>query len=123
MTKLSSTIAILTVLLAAWTGPGPAESPQPAATEAIIPGSASETTQDTASTESRIATNAHFDRLGRREHATLRRANRTSRLSSHDTPLRRLQATAVDRAMGEEADQATGRRQSIESRRIYRRQR
>ena len=94
----------LTLLLAAWTGPGGAASPQAAVTEAIAPDATSVSTRDTASTESRIATTAHFDRLGRRDHATLRRANRASALSSHDSPLRRLQATAVDRAMGEDSD-------------------
>jgi len=87
----------LTVLLAGWTGPGPAASPQPAAAEATV-------RRDTATTDSGAATTAHFDRLGRRDHASLRRANRTSsRLSSYDMPLRRLQAAAVDRAMDEEA--------------------
>ena len=82
----------LTVLLAAWTGPGPAASPQAAAAEATVQ-------RDTTTSENRIATNAHFDRLGRRAQVTSHRASRTSGLSSHDSPLRRLQAVAVDRAM------------------------
>ena len=86
----------LTVLLAAWTGPGPAGSPQPAATETIVP-------RDTANPEARIATNTHFYRLGRRGHVSSRRANRISGLSSHDSPLRRLQAIAVDHAMADES--------------------
>ena len=85
----------LTFLLAGWTGPGPAASPQGAAAETSVPRATSGSTPDTATTESRIATNAHFDRLGRRDRATLRR-------TSHTTPLRRLQAAAVDRAMVEE---------------------
>ncbi|MCH8044628.1 MAG: lamin tail domain-containing protein [Planctomycetes bacterium] len=44
-----------------------------------------------------------IDRLGRRDHATLRRANRISGLSSHDMSLRRLQAVAVDHALAEES--------------------
>jgi len=89
----------LTVLLAAWTGPGPAASPP--AVAAIVPGVASGSTGNTATAEHRIATNAHFDRLGRRVHATLRRASRPNGPSFHDTPLDRLQAAAVDRAMAE----------------------
>jgi len=94
----------LTVLLAAWTGPAPAASPQPAAAEAIVPSVASVSEQDTSASERRAATNAHFDRLGRRDHATLRRAGRANGLSSHDAPLRRLQAAAVDGAMGEDSE-------------------
>ena len=93
----------LTLLLAAWTGPGPVGAPQAAAAEATASGMAGETMRDTATNVSHFATNAHFDRLGRRDHATLRRASRTNSLSSHATPLRRLQATAVDRAMGEDS--------------------
>ncbi|MCH8042671.1 MAG: tandem-95 repeat protein [Planctomycetes bacterium] len=89
----------LTVLLAAWTGPGPAASPP--AVAAIVPGVASGSTGNTATAEHRIATNAHFDRLGRRVHATVRRASRPNGPSFHDTPLDRLQAAAVDRAMAE----------------------
>ncbi|MCH8048199.1 MAG: hypothetical protein IID44_31275, partial [Planctomycetes bacterium] len=82
----------LTVLLAAWTGPGPAASPQAAAAEAIVQ-------RDTTTTDSRIATNAHFDWIGRRAQVASHRARRTSGLSSHASSLRRLQAVAVDRAM------------------------
>ena len=95
----------LTVLLAAWTGPGPAASPQAAAAEATSSGVAGESTQDTATSESRIAISAHFDRLGRRDHAALRRAGQANALSaSPETPLRRLQAAAIDRAMTDLAD-------------------
>ena len=107
----------LSVLLAAWTGPGPAASPQAAAAEAIVPGVASVSTGDTATAQSRIATNAHFDRLGRRDHASLRRANRINGLSSHDSPLRRLQAAAVDRAMVEESESTLVGRKSAFNRR------
>ncbi|MCH8047948.1 MAG: CotH kinase family protein [Planctomycetes bacterium] len=94
----------LTVLLAAWTGPEPAKSPQPAATEAFVP-------RDTATTESRTATNAHFDRLGRRDRPAMRRAGwRNESPISKVNPLRRLQAAAVDRAM---ADQSTLGRERI----------
>jgi VCBS repeat-containing protein len=82
----------LTVLLAAWTGPGPAASPQAAAAEATAQ-------RDTTTTESNGATSVHFDRLGRREHVSSRRANRISGTSSNYAPLRRLQAVAVDRAL------------------------
>ncbi|MCH8921973.1 MAG: lamin tail domain-containing protein, partial [Planctomycetes bacterium] len=84
----------LTLLLAAWTGPGESASPQAAVSEA------SSSARETTTTASRAATTAHFDRLGRRERAMLRRANSRS---SIDTPLRRLQATAVDGAMGDGA--------------------
>ena len=85
----------LTVLLAAWTGPGGAASPQAAVAEAIIQ-------RETATAESRVVSDVDFNRLGRRDPMALRRANRTSGLSSHDAPLRRLQAVSVDRAMGED---------------------
>ncbi|MCH8044584.1 MAG: tandem-95 repeat protein [Planctomycetes bacterium] len=85
----------LTVLLAAWTGPGPAASPQAAAAEAIVQ-------RDTATSESRVVSDVHFERLGRRDQASYRRDRRSGGLSSHDSPLRRLQAAAVDRAIGEE---------------------
>lgn len=91
----------VTVLLSAWTGPGPADSPQAAVAEATVSTLANISTLDIATTESRFATLAHFDRLGQRDHATLRRAYRTSGLPSHDAPLRRLQAVAVDRALVE----------------------
>ena len=43
-----------------------------------------------------------IDRLGRRDRSTLRRADRHNNLSTtRDTPLRRLQATAVDHAVAE----------------------
>ncbi|MCH8921847.1 MAG: lamin tail domain-containing protein, partial [Planctomycetes bacterium] len=45
-----------------------------------------------------------IDRLGRRDHATLHRANRNNDLSaSRHTPVRRLQAAAIDRAMAEQS--------------------
>ena len=44
-----------------------------------------------------------IDRLGSRDHAASRRANRGNSLSFHETSLRRLQAAAVDRVMGEES--------------------
>jgi VCBS repeat-containing protein len=88
----------LTVLLAAWTGPGGAASP-PAAE--VAPQDAG---QETSTTESRAATIDHFDQLGRRERAISRRAYRRNATSnSNRTPLRRLQASAVDRAIGEES--------------------
>jgi hypothetical protein len=91
----------LTVLLAAWTGPGEAASPQAAAVSVDVTASsgANVSTPDTSPTENRIA---HFDRLGRR--ALPRRINHAEKLSSHDPPRRRLQATAVDRAMGEKSE-------------------
>jgi len=100
----------LTVLLAAWTGPGPAASPQPAATEASV--------------QQNTATGARFDQLGRRAHTPSRRIDRSTKLSPHDSPLRRLQAAAVDRAMVEDSEltlfrrrSAFNRRRSAESRR------
>ncbi|MCH8046962.1 MAG: lamin tail domain-containing protein, partial [Planctomycetes bacterium] len=101
----------LTVLLAEWTGPGPAAAAAPQAAAASV------STADTPPAESRIATNSHFDRLGRRELATARRANRTRRLTSHDTSLQRLQAAAVDRAMEEGSDVTLTRPGSAFSRR------
>ncbi|MCH8043066.1 MAG: tandem-95 repeat protein [Planctomycetes bacterium] len=85
----------LTVLLAAWTGPKPADSPQPAASEAIV-------RQHTPTIDRRAATTARFDQLGRRAHTLSRRIDSSIKLSSRDSPLRRLQAAAVDRAMGED---------------------
>ena len=93
----------LTRLLASWTvAEAAGEAPQAAAIE-------TNARRDTSTTESRTATNAHFDRLGRRDRATLRRDRRTSGLSTHDSPLRRLQAAAVDRAMGDRAESTLAR--------------
>jgi hypothetical protein len=94
--------ADLTKLLAAWTGSGGAASPQAAAVEATA-------WRDTATAESHIASDDHFDhfdhfdRLGRRDRASTRRANRANGLRPHESPLRRLQAIAVDEAMNEES--------------------
>ena len=93
----------LTVLLTAWTGPGPAASPQPAATEAIVQ-------QDTPTTDTRTATIARFDQIGRRAHIPSRRIDPSTNFSSHDSPLRRLQAAAVDRAIGEDSESMPVRR-------------
>ena len=100
----------LTVLLAAWTGPGPAASPQPAATEATVQ-------PDTPTTQSPTATTVRFDQLTRRAHTPSRRIDPSSKLSSHDSPLRRLQAVAVDRAMGEDSESTLVRRKSAFNRR------
>ena len=86
----------LTVLLAAWTGPAPAGSPQPAATEATAH-------RHSPTTQSHTTPAARFDQLTRRAHTPSRRIDPSTKLSPHDAPLRRLQAGAVDRAMGEEA--------------------
>ena len=92
----------LAVLLIAWTGPAPGASPQRAAAEITAAGVASVPGRDAAGTESRIATNAHFERLGRRDRGTIRRVGRAEALPSwQHAPLRRLQAATVDRAMGE----------------------
>ena len=89
--------ADLTVLLANWTGPGPGALPQPTATEATVQ-------PDTPTDEAHAATSAHFNRLGRRDDVTLRRTERRVELRiSRVDPLRRLQATAVDRALAEES--------------------
>ncbi|MCH8921790.1 MAG: hypothetical protein IIA67_01440, partial [Planctomycetes bacterium] len=89
----------LTSLLAQWTGPGPVASPPAAAAEAAA------STRHATTPESLTATAAHFDRLGRRDRAASRR---TSRVSSPNTPLGRLHATAVDRAMLEHSELARG---------------
>jgi len=77
----------LTVLLAAWTGPGPGVSPSPAAVEAGVADPASGWAGD------------RFERLGRQ--AVLRRrdfSGAAARPADSGT-LRRLQAVAVDAAM------------------------
>ncbi|MCH8922641.1 MAG: tandem-95 repeat protein, partial [Planctomycetes bacterium] len=98
----------LTLLLAAWTGPGPGAAAAPQAV-AVEPDESSGLSRSTRTSESRAATSLHFERLGRRQPATPRRANRASRLPSHDTPLRRLQAVAVDRAMDEPLESTSPR--------------
>jgi len=110
----------LAVLLAAWTGPAPVAAPQAAATEATSSRVASASKRHTASNESRIATSAHFDRLGRRDHRTSHRGNHTSVMSSHRSPLRRLQAAAADRAMADYQLDALQLRDAISARRIRR---
>ena len=104
----------LTFLLAAWTGPGGAASPQAAATEATV--------HHTPTTDSHTTTTARFDQLTRRAHTPSRRIDRSTKLSSHDSRLRRLQAGAVDRAMGEELVDGVQRRGMTFARRIRRRQ-
>jgi hypothetical protein len=88
--------ADLTLLLAAWTGSGAADSPQPAAAKATV-------RRDTAAAERHIASDDHFDRLGRRDRAAARRADHANGLRPHVSSLRRLQAVAVDKAMIEES--------------------
>ena len=94
----------LTVLLAGWTGPGPAGAPGPQAVVATGSRAASISTQETPAAEARLAISDHFDRLGRRDDFTSRSAGRrTERSISPDDSLRRLQAVAVDHAMSDES--------------------
>ena len=99
----------LTALLAAWTGSGPAAAPQaavgsdplqPVERDRMNPVTTSEDRIDPVNTStSEPASDAYFDRLGRRE----ARHHRTG------SALRRLQSTAVDRAI-ETTDEAAPRR-------------
>ncbi|MCH8923132.1 MAG: hypothetical protein IIA67_08305, partial [Planctomycetes bacterium] len=111
----------LTFLLAAWTGPGPVASPKPAA-EGADSDAAGVAEPSTDSAVRRAASDANFDRLGRRDRPLRRQASQTDRrvdrrIASQETPLRRLQATAVDRAMVEESESTLGRRGSALGRR------
>jgi hypothetical protein len=104
----------LTVLLANWTGSGPDGGAQALR--------ATHTPPTTQNDSQRLAATEVFDRLGRIDQghrrtprtAIRRRARRESR-GQHESPLRRLQAVAVDRALGD--DLAFGRAVAIDRRR------
>ena len=83
----------LTVLLAAWTGPEPDDAPQVAAAG----------NEESVFERSRVTIERHFNDLGRRDDGMSRRVSLARTKSSQRSPLRRLQAVAVDLAMAEES--------------------
>lgn len=106
----------LTVLLADWTGQDPDPAPGAANAQlAVAAGLVGRDGDATGSNDDRaVAAGEVFDRLGRRDSS--RRVTRAALVS----PLRRLQAVAVDRAMVESDDVVTLRRGAISGRRAGR---
>lgn len=109
--------ADLTFLLAQWTGPGPAPAPPQAAANAAV--GPFESAGSAAADDRLRATESVFDRIGRaktaRGQAVLRREPAAARRAAarEDSPLRRLQAADVDRAMQLDSDAASGRFRSL----------
>jgi len=110
----------LTVLLADWTGPGPNAAPGAANAQlAVAAGSVGRDDDAAGSNDERSeAAGEVFDRLGRRDSA--RRAGIVRRDGGLVSPLRRLQAVAVDRAMVERDDVVALRRGAMIGRRAGR---
>ena len=109
----------LTVLLADWTGPGPNAAPGVANGQlAVAAGSVGRDDDAAGSNDDReVAAGAVFNRLGRRDSS--RDHGGRARRAELVSPLRRLQAVAVDRAMGER-DEVTTRRDDRTTRRFIR---
>lgn len=109
----------LTALLADWTGPGPGPAPGVANGQlAVAAGSVGRDDDAAGSNDEReVAAGAVFNRLGRRDSS--RHLGGRARRAELVSPLRRLQAVAVDRAMGER-DEVTTRRDDRTTRRFIR---
>ena len=124
----------LTVLLAAWTGPGPAGAPVGRRLAAAVGGdgvgdigesvAVGDASYKQAPQQSAVdhndtgATDSAFDQLGREASSRRARRPQTSTALNSRPPLRRLQATAVDRAfVGEEREASFGTRRLRTARR------